>query len=574
MKPLNLDNSPCSPTSSNCVIWQGPDLACIKLCKGDTVSDIIAALATELCTILDQLNVSNYDLSCFNSIACPPVDFKGLIQFLINHICALEGVTPTTTKSGSGCPDCVVTVASCFIEGNATTQQLADYVDMIAKKVCSILTSITDLQNQINELDVRVTVLENTPPPSFTLPTIAVDCTLQDSPYIGFGGPATAINTVLSALINDNTYGYCALRTATGLPAALQAAVASQCITSGTASLLYGTPMGTAYTGTWIGSPTTVADTLTDMWISICDIYNYLADQTFLVSDTNTINLTYSSDTLTATIQDTGWKDLDGFAYTSSWAARPQCRRIGNEIHFRGVIQIPMGTTGDGASGTAIPVTTPEQYAGTAYGKTLNSALTGDPSACAINGANPTSSIPSGSTNVNEGVTIYFNRGQRVIPATVMPSTVDLDGTSTLGNRAFAFRGINITGSVSTILSTVVGVFVDPTGRLAISAPNAVENYNGTGLYYSSMQRNVVSNPIVGNYIPLFDISAPSATNGPSASATYNADLKTLTSAYVWPFTQNCMSAFQLGGFSVRLDGLRAYISPCEASIPTPVPCS
>ena len=62
MKPLNLDNSPCSPTSSNCVIWQGPDLACIKLCKGDTVSDVIAKLATELCTIMDMLNVTNYDL--------------------------------------------------------------------------------------------------------------------------------------------------------------------------------------------------------------------------------------------------------------------------------------------------------------------------------------------------------------------------------------------------------------------------------------------------------------------------------------------------------------------------------
>ena len=83
MKPLNLDNSPCSPISSNCVIWQGPDIPCIKLCTGDTVSDVIFKLATELCTIIDQLNVSNYDLSCFNLTACPPEDFQALIQFLI-----------------------------------------------------------------------------------------------------------------------------------------------------------------------------------------------------------------------------------------------------------------------------------------------------------------------------------------------------------------------------------------------------------------------------------------------------------------------------------------------------------
>ena len=35
MKPLNLDNRPCSPISSNCVIWQGPDITCIKLCTGE-----------------------------------------------------------------------------------------------------------------------------------------------------------------------------------------------------------------------------------------------------------------------------------------------------------------------------------------------------------------------------------------------------------------------------------------------------------------------------------------------------------------------------------------------------------
>ena len=85
MKPLNYDNSPCSPISSNCVIWQGPDIPCIKLCAGDTISDVVFKLATELCTVLDTLNVTNYDLSCFNLVACGPNDFQALIQFLIER---------------------------------------------------------------------------------------------------------------------------------------------------------------------------------------------------------------------------------------------------------------------------------------------------------------------------------------------------------------------------------------------------------------------------------------------------------------------------------------------------------
>ena len=276
MKPLNLDNSPCSPTSSNCVIWQGPDLACIKLCKGDTVSDVVAKLATELCTILDQLNVNNYDLTCFNSSACPPVDFQALIQFLINHICALEGVGPNTNPSTSTCPDCVVSIAPCFIIGTQTTMQLTDYVQMIGERVCDLITTIDGLQTQINNIDARVTVLENAPRETFTLPSITVACTL--SPTV-LGGSAYPIDTVLNALINDPTNGYCSLIDATGIGADLFSAVSSQCITSTTPTLSNPpVPFGTEYLGTWVDTPTTVADAITNLWIVVCDMYDFLSN--------------------------------------------------------------------------------------------------------------------------------------------------------------------------------------------------------------------------------------------------------------------------------------------------------
>jgi hypothetical protein len=109
MKPLNYDNSPCSPTSSNCVIWQGPDLDCIKLCKGDTISDVVENLATELCNIINQLNITNYELSCFNLVSCPPETFQELIQFLIDKICEIQNIESNTTTNVSGsCPDCLV----------------------------------------------------------------------------------------------------------------------------------------------------------------------------------------------------------------------------------------------------------------------------------------------------------------------------------------------------------------------------------------------------------------------------------------------------------------------------------
>lgn len=274
MKPLNLDNRPCSPISSNCVIWQGPDIPCIKLCAGDTVSDVIFKMATELCAIMDTLDIKNYDLSCFNLAVCPPDTFQELIQFLIDQICELQGLTPGTDGTKTTCPDCVVTVAPCLRETDSSlpaTMQLLDYVQLLANKICTLITDVTDLANQVTNIDARVTVLENTPPPTFTLPTISTGC-LQS--YMS-GAVTASIDAVLNTLLNNPTIGYCALVAATGLPADLLASVAVQltCIDDGSPSLANpAETMGTAYFPTWVNSPTTASHTITNLWLTICDL--------------------------------------------------------------------------------------------------------------------------------------------------------------------------------------------------------------------------------------------------------------------------------------------------------------
>ena len=293
MKPLNLDNKPCSPISSNCVVWQGPTLDCIDLCTGDTVSDVVAKLAEELCTILDQTNVSNYDLSCLGITSCGPVDFKALIQLLIEKICELQGVTPTETTSSSTCPDCVVTVASCFQVDGATTMQLLDYVQMIANKVCALINQIGELQTQISNLDVRVTALENKADPTFTLPSILVNCTLDDGVIVA--GNAYSIDEVLNALVNDDVYGYCALLGATGLPSELLSAVATQCVAGADISLDGRVPFSTL--GGWAGdSPSSIAGAITNLWLVVCDTYSYLSKLSFpesiVTSTDNTVTVT------------------------------------------------------------------------------------------------------------------------------------------------------------------------------------------------------------------------------------------------------------------------------------------
>jgi hypothetical protein len=283
MKPLNLDNKPCSPVSSNCIVWQGPDIECIEICTGDTISDVVANLATELCTILDQTNVSNYDLSCLNIVNCGPTDFQALIQLLIEKICELQNITPESSGSSSNsCPDCIVTVASCFIEDGATTMQFLDYVQMIASKVCALIDEIGQLQTQITNLDNRVTILEEKDTPTFTLPSILVDCTLSTGNVVA--GNAYSIDVVLESLVNDDDYGYCALLGSTGLPVDLLSAVATQCIDGSSLTLTKGTSFASEYLGTWVNSPLTVADAITNLWLVVCDTYEYLNGVSFPVS--------------------------------------------------------------------------------------------------------------------------------------------------------------------------------------------------------------------------------------------------------------------------------------------------
>jgi microcystin-dependent protein len=267
MKPLNLDNSPCSPISSNCVIWQGKDLPCIKLCTGDTVSDVVFKLATELCAILDELNISNYDLACLN-LPCGPDDFQGLIQILIQKICDLENIPVPTPSGGDSCCSTPVAVASCLGGGSAT---LTDYVNIIGLKICDILQDINDINTVVANLDTRVDILENTPAPVFTMPTVLTTCTIGTIPPLLAPGTHD-IDVVLQRFINEE---WCPLEASLGTASALSAAVLTQCVDGVDSSLKFqysvpGTQMQIAYPS-YVASPTTVADAINNLWIALCD---------------------------------------------------------------------------------------------------------------------------------------------------------------------------------------------------------------------------------------------------------------------------------------------------------------
>lgn len=265
MKPLNAEESGCSPISSNCVIWQGPDIECIKLCKGDSISAVVAKLATELCTLMEYTNVSNYDLACLNLTSCAPSNFQSLIQLLIDRICALDdccGQTPITP--GSGCPDCIVNICPDFYYMNPqgdiiTTMQLVDYVQAIGNRVCGLIGEIATINAILQNYNIRITALENAPPPTFTLPQVTPICVLPSVP--------TDMNVVLAALESQ----FCALIGATGGPNNIYLAIQKQCAGLTGLPQLGGSGNMGSITG-WQSGVTNLADAINNIWLTICDL--------------------------------------------------------------------------------------------------------------------------------------------------------------------------------------------------------------------------------------------------------------------------------------------------------------
>lgn len=281
MKPLNNDDPGCNYTTSNCVIWQGPNLPCINLCKGDTVSTVIYNMAVELCNVLDILKIEAYDLSCFNLTSCKPKDFQELIQFLIKRICCLETCTgckpdcndnclpptsPAVTGDGdSGCPDCIVNIAPCFYYTNqfgdtVTSMQLTDYVNAIGNRLCDTISLINTQQQAIVDQGNRITQLENAPPPVYEPPTVTPSCVLPPV--------ATQMDEVLTALESQ----FCQLRGATGTPDNLYQNIGKQCSALNSEVTLNGSGGTMGSLPGWENTVTTVAQSLGNMWLTICDM--------------------------------------------------------------------------------------------------------------------------------------------------------------------------------------------------------------------------------------------------------------------------------------------------------------
>ena len=274
MKPLNFDNSPCSPTSSNCVIWGGPDLPCINLCKGDSITDVVEKIALELCNILDILNISAYDLTCFSLANCSPQNFTDLINFLIVKVCELENATPSNgggvTPPSGGCPtDCFIEVESDCIVPAGTEINLTQYVILIGTRLCDLVDTVALQQIQIITLQSEVADLQAAPPPVVPVLIMTMAEELPSVPTLP-AGSEQLIRDVVDLFINQIWFPFVAT---TGDSGELSTAISNQTVAPTDFSKVNPlAQMSAQYAGLWTTPTATIAGTINNIWACIQDL--------------------------------------------------------------------------------------------------------------------------------------------------------------------------------------------------------------------------------------------------------------------------------------------------------------
>ena len=157
---------------------------------------------------------------------------------------------------------------------------------------------------------------------------------------------------------------------------------------------------------------------------------------------------------------------------------------------------------------------------------------------------------------------ITFNTGSTVIPTSVWNST--LDDVYSMG-QIIAIRPINLNATYGTALTTVFTVNITSAGLLVIGT---IKDYEITatrpaGYKGTSPLRFIASNVRAGEYVPDYIGATSDIHNAPAGSpAPANFPIVSDAANIVWPFSCDAGEADQLGGFSFRLDGLMAYVTP------------
>lgn len=282
--PLNTSSpskrkAGCAAISSACVIWQGNDIPCIDLCKGDAIDEVVYKLALELCALKELTNISELDFDCLvGDGESNPEDLKELLQALIYKACIGGGsgdpapfsVMSVESESGSD----LISLPTCLqyndSEGDPVTSlPVNEYALLLANRICTLITQISAINSTINVLTGRITTLEravtNLSTNKTTVITVKPTCTA-----LGGETGLVPIETAFMYLEAE----FCRVRSTIGSAESVATVTALQTPNIGTLPSLSDPEATLSDNSSWKENPASVSDSLGNLWIAFSDLHD------------------------------------------------------------------------------------------------------------------------------------------------------------------------------------------------------------------------------------------------------------------------------------------------------------
>lgn len=142
MSPIDKAKGNCEIISSNCVEYQGVDLLSFSLCRGASISEVIAALDKNLYGIQSELDITNYDLTQFNVGRCTVTDTQSLIQFILDSVSQLEDAVELYDGTKDSSVGYISITQSCSSLDMANKKVRIDTaINSIIERICSLSNS-------------------------------------------------------------------------------------------------------------------------------------------------------------------------------------------------------------------------------------------------------------------------------------------------------------------------------------------------------------------------------------------------------------------------------------------------
>lgn len=287
----------CTPTSSSCVIWNGPNIPCLDQCRGDSIEDIVYKLSEIVCALAEAVpsdcdcenkitsqifNCYNSDLSINTGIPAFSLTTEQLLETLFSNFICVNGEYDIIYQDVLDKIKLIsqpLALSDCLQyteEGQLVTELTYDqYILLIAQHVCDLYDLLSTQNNDITSLQDDITIIQNwinnyIEP---TKLTITSQCASAPTP-----GETVEIDLAFETLETH----YCDYITTLGSTTDWINAIGNMCPKLATEPQMQDLSLDMEDLPTWINNPTNVAENYSNMWATICDLR--VAMQTILTN--------------------------------------------------------------------------------------------------------------------------------------------------------------------------------------------------------------------------------------------------------------------------------------------------